>query len=224
MSISSVTSDIWTSPYYGWSQDNSSSSTEASTSSESSTSSSATNTTPTSGVANIFQSLAADIQAVLIADQGSSSETGSTASTSGSTTSTSSGSTTTDPTQQLLTDLQTLATQIADNQSNQAGGTNSTQPSGMGPMPPPFGMDPSQSGGTGGQIGHHHHGEGAGSNASPPDMGSSGSQSSSSSGSSDPTQGVSDPNQGITAMLAQMVQAYTYNEGSTATNSAVTTV
>ncbi len=191
MSVGSISSNTWTSPYAPRSVLGSACGDFAPPATEAGNTASATSISST-GTTNPFQQLAADIQAMLVqAQSGTAAPAASTAATSAATAT--GGTTAVSPEQQLATDVQAMLAQL---QSGQAGNGTTAQTAtagqeGVGEVHPHH---------------HHHHHEGGslpGGDATSSTVASTSTSSGTSMSSSD--QAVS---QAFAADIAQALQAY----------------
>jgi hypothetical protein len=174
-------------------------------------------TTPGTGTSTLFQQLVADIQAVLVEGQGTST------SPANSTTGTSTSDTTvpaslggettaTDPADQLATDIQSIYSQIQANQAN-AETTTQTMTTGQ--------LDPTSQAQT---HHHHHHGGGAqasetssvGTSATTGTSSTTASTSTADSGNSVPSS-IQTASQALAADILQALQSYGSSSSSTET-------
>jgi hypothetical protein len=171
-------------------------------------------TTPRTGTSTLFQQLAADIQAVLVQGQGTS--TTPTSSTTGTSTedttvpaSLGGETTATDPADQLATDIQSIYSQI---QANQADTETTTQTAATGQLDPTTQAQPHH---------HHHHGGDAQSSETSA-VGTAGtssttaSTSTAASGNSVPS-GIQTASQALAADILQALQSYGSSSSSTET-------
>lgn len=167
---------------------------------------------PESGTGNVFQQLAADIQAVLVEGQGATATpaaatTGTSTAPSTSVASTTGGTATSDPADQLAADLQSIFAQM---QSSQPAGDAGAQPPAAG-----------QAAAAGqGQPHHHHHGGHAAAGASGgTGTGSISAATSTSSAAPAPgapaNSGIQSASQALAASVLQALQAYDSTTSST---------